>query len=196
MNTTLTITSRQIGADENLHNYALRPDTISRKTLNIMAGIGTIIFGWLIVIALGRLNRRAIGWALLIPCMIANQVTWRATDPGLQALGGLVTFGLYVTLWVLGNRTLTGYERGAHARIAEIDGLVSPGADDLMEKGILQYRVLKQEQPALSTLRQALAMAGGDPALLTVAAKVMKEAGRKQEALDFEHRAAGELVAA
>src|SRR5258708_7451239 len=101
--TTLTQTNRWIGNDPELHHYAMRKDTIRRRALNTMGTVGLFIFSWLIVVALSRLNRKGLAWALWIPAAILFQISMRADDPEIKGFTVVIALCLYIGAWVVAN---------------------------------------------------------------------------------------------
>lgn len=79
---------------------------ITRKTLNIRAAIGIIIFGWLMVMNYDDLGKKGIGWAFLIAMgfafAIANQI---------EPMVGIRCPIIYVAAWVHTNSLVTEKQR-------------------------------------------------------------------------------------
>ena len=85
------------------------------------------------------------------------------------------------------NMVLSNYQSDARDRIAEIDRLSGDQVtvNAMMEKGILQGKVLADGETASATLTQALQMPGGNAQLLNLAGVVLFADKRYEEAKMF-----------
>jgi hypothetical protein len=162
------------GGNEELKKYALKASGISRTGLNIMAGIGVFIFGWLLAIVFSNLGKGGRGWSYLIPIIIFADMG-RSGEPALAALAGL----LYIIGWIDANRILSKYKSMARVRIAEIDSIGGNNVNLLLEKGILLYKVMREKQSAINILSSALQKKGGDATLLSTAEAILKKIAKK-----------------
>jgi hypothetical protein len=188
MNDTTLTHGRVIGNDAALHRFAMQPKPASRASVNWMFGIGLIVFAWLILAAFSRLKRMGTGWAYFLPFLVCYAASRTATDGGGAAFA-VLGMAIYVAGWVHANRVLTGYETHAAARIEELAALPERSTDDLLEQGILEYRVAGRRPEGLVTLARAAAYPAGDPALLGAAAEIMAAANRGPDAAALRGRA-------
>ena len=155
-----------IGGNQGLNDYVLNEQGLGRKGLNIMCFIGVFIFGWLLAVAFDMLGRKRQGWFYVIPIIICLVLS-RQAEPAIGILAPII----YIIGWIHANAVLSGYQSGSRDRIAQIDLL--PGdqltVDAILEKGILQWKVLADTDAAVATLTKALQMQGGDAQLLNLA---------------------------
>lgn len=177
---------KMFGGDQELRDYVLKETGLSRKGLNIMCFIGLFIFGWLLTVAFDMLGKKNQGWFYLVPIIVCLAIS-RQTEPAL----GLVAVIIYIIGWVHANSVLSGYQSSARDRIDQIECL--PGdqltIDTVLEKGILQQKVLATGEAAASTLVKALQMPGGDAQLLNLAGVTLFAVKRYPEAKQFFGRA-------
>ncbi len=175
-----------INGNQELNEYVLRAQGLSRKGLNIMCFIGIFIFGWLLAIAFESLGRKKQGWFYVVPIIGFLVISRESNSP----IGFLAPV-LYVVGWVHANRILSGYQSSAQDRIVQIDRL-SEGAlttDVVLEKGILQSKVLSDDEAAGATFLHALQMPGGDAQLLNLAGIRLYATKQYAEAKQFFDRA-------
>ena len=169
-----------IGGNEELQDYVLKAQGLSRKGLNIMCFIGVFIFGWLLAVAFEMLGKKKQGWFYVVP-IIGCLVISREAGPAIGLLAPII----YVIGWIHANAVLSGYQASARDRIGQIDRLSGDQVtiDAVIEKGILQQKVLSAREAALSTLASALQMPGGDGQLLNLAGVAMFANKRKRQLL-------------
>jgi hypothetical protein len=155
-----------IGQNEELNDYVLKAKGISRASLNVMCFIGVFIFGWLQSIAFAQLGKSRVGWFYLVLFIVALSLSVLGS-PALW----VVALIIYIVGWIHANVVLSRYELLAQQRIAEIDRIPAHGqtADILLEKGLLQAKVLQQPDRALPVFFSAIRLPGGDPQLLKLA---------------------------
>lgn len=170
--------------NDELRHYLVAASGIGRTGLNVMAGIGVFIFGWLIAIIFSNLGKGGRGWAYMIPYFILI-TAGRSEVPALAVLGLVI----YIAGWVDANMVLSRYQSAARDRIAKIDHYGSIGADMLLEKGILLHKVLGEKQLAVDVLKGAIRTTGGDPDFLNIAGVVMVADEQYREAIEFFDRA-------
>lgn len=177
---------KMFGGNQELQDYVFKEAGLSRRGLNIMCFIGLFIFGWLLTMAFNMLGKKNQGWFYVVP-IIACLAISRQTGPAL----GLVAVIIYIIGWVHANIVLSGYQSSARDRIDQIDRLSGDQLtiDILVEKGILQQKVLATGEAAISTLVKALQMPGGDAQLLNLAGVTLFAAKRYPEAKQFFGRA-------
>ncbi len=171
--------------NEELNDYVVNASGISRTGLNTMAFIGLFVFGWLIAIVFDKLGKSGIGWFYLITILIIMAVSRHNPDPGLFTLG----IAIYISAWLHASKILKDYEGTAKSRIEEIDQEPEIKPDMLLEKGMLQNKVLREEQVGLDTLTNALQLSGGNPHLLNYAGVAMSDNERYEDARAFFDRA-------
>jgi hypothetical protein len=174
------------GGNQELRDYVLKEAGLSRKGLNIMCFIGLFIFGWLLTVAFNMLGKKNQGWFYVVPIIVCLAIS-RQTETAL----GLVAVIIYIIGWVHANIVLSGYQSSARDRIGQIERLSGDQltVDTILEKGILQQKVLATSEAAISTLVKALQMPGGDVQLLNLAGVTMFTAKRYPEAKQFFGRA-------
>lgn len=168
--------------NEDLKHYLLTAPGISRVGLNVLAGIGLFIFGWLIGVVFSKLGKGKTGWTYLIPIIILFAAG--RENPELAAVAGL----LYLIAWIHANILLSRYQSLANERVAVIDQQGS-GIDATLEKGLILNKVLRETTQAVDVLNEALMMQGGDPQLLNGAGVIMFQNSRYREASQFFDRA-------
>lgn len=175
-----------IGGNQELDYYVRSATGISRKTLNIMCFIGIFIFGWLLAVVFDQLGKKSKGWLYVGPVFVMII----ASNKGGQDLTPLALI-LYVIGWVHANRILTRYQLLSKVRVANIDDIPAENltVDDILEKGLLQYKVLGQTDRALDTLSEVLSLEGGNPDYLNRAGVVFSFKQKFAEAKDFFERA-------
>jgi len=175
-----------IGGNQELQDYILKAQGLGRKGLNIMCFIGVFIFGWLLAVAFEMLGKKKQGWYYVVP-IIGCLVISRQTAPAL----GLVAPIIYIIGWIHANTVLSAYQSSARQRIGQLDMQTGDQLtiDSVMEKGILQQKVLGDGATAVSTLGKALQMPGGDGQLLNMAGVAMFAGKRYAEAKEFFARA-------
>jgi hypothetical protein len=174
-----------IGGNEELKNYVLGAKGISRTKLNVIYLIGVFVFGWLVTFVWKALGRPAAGWAIIV--VIAVLVVLGQQN-GHSSLVVLAAFW-YGVSWLYANFILSKYQRVAKRRIKEIDGLQDPSTDLLLEKGLLQGKVLWQHDAAISVFSRVRQAEGGHPQLLNLAGVQLCACERYKEAKEFFSRA-------
>ena len=181
-----------IGKNKELHDYVANATGISRVELNVMAAIGVVIFGWLLGMAYERLGKRILAWGLviaLIVLLILGTAVASSQEAGSPAM--LLYIAVYITAWVYANMILSRYQAMAKQRVAEIDQESSPTTNDVLEKGVLLHKVLRQNDRAREALKPALDMEGGDSLLWCLAGVALGDVKVYPEALAAFDRAAG-----
>lgn len=175
-----------IGGSQELQNYVYNARGLGRKQLNIMCLIGLFIFGWLLSVAFDLLGKSNRGWLYFVPLVLFINLSLLA-DPSLWG----VTAFIYMSGWIEANRVLSRYQASARDRIEEIDRLSGDQLtiDPLIEKGILQQKVLGNSEAAESTFVKVLQMPGGNGQLLNLAGVVLFNNKRYIEAKQFFSRA-------
>jgi tetratricopeptide (TPR) repeat protein len=176
-----------IGKNKELHDYVAYATGISRVELNVMAAIGVVIFGWLLGAAYERLGKRILAWGLVIALIVL--LIWSGVAR--SEVASLLVIVLYIAAWVYANMILSRYEAMARQRVAEIDQESSPTTNDLLEKGVLLHKVLRQNDRAREALKPALAMQGGDSFLWYLGGVALSNVKSYPEALAAFDRAAG-----
>ena len=175
-----------LGGNQELQEYLLKAPGTSRKALNIACSIGVFLFGWLLAVAFQMLGKGAQGWAYVAVIIAVVVISSRADSP-LWVAGIFI----YIVGWIHANYVLSSYKASARDRIAQIDRLSDEQKtiDVIMEKGVLQHKVLESGDEAVSTLDAALQMDGGDGELLNLAGCAMLANRRFVEAKQFFSRA-------
>lgn len=175
-----------IGKSEELNNYVLKAQGLSRAGLNVMCFIGVFIFGWLLIVAFDFLGKKGKGWWYGIPIIIIL-VSARRGAGELYFLAPII----YIAGCIHANLVLSRYESLAKQRISEIDGIQPDDqtTDVLLERGLLKSKVLRQTEKALGDLTEAIQLPGGDPQYLNVAGLQFSAAKRFKEAKQFFDRA-------
>ena len=132
------------------------------------------------------LGKNKQGWFYVVPIIICLSISNQTGAP-LWVLGIII----YIVGWIHANSVLSGYQTNARDRIGQIDRQTGDQLtiDAIMEKGILQQKVLAAGQAAASTLATALQMSGGDGQLLNLAGVAMFANKRYAEAKQFFCRA-------
>lgn len=171
---------------EELNNYVLKAQGISRSGLNIMCFIGVFIFGWLLAVAFDQLGKKGKGWGYLVPIIFIVAISRQGT-----AELGVIAPIIYVIGWIHANVVLSRYQSFAKQRIAEIDQTPSSlqSLDVLLERGLLEAKVLHQTDQAMSDFTNVLQQPGGDPQMLNLAGVQLSKAKRFREARQFFDRA-------
>jgi tetratricopeptide (TPR) repeat protein len=175
-----------IGGNQELNDYVLKAQGLGRKGLNIMCFIGVFIFGWLLAVAFGMLGKKRQGWFYVVPIIGCLVISRQAGAPI-----GILAPIIYAIGWIHANLVLSGYQSSARDRIAQIDRLSGDQLtiDAMMEKGVLQSKVLADGEAAAAILARALQMPGGDAQLLNLAGVVLFANKRYAEAKQFFDRA-------
>ncbi len=175
-----------LGGSQELADYVLQGGALGRLGLNIMCFIGVFIFGWLLLSAFDTLGKKRLGWIYMAP-YIACLAASRLIEPRLLILALVI----YAIGWVHANMVLSKHRSDARDRITEIDRLSEGRAtvNAVMEKGILQWKVLGDGEAATETFAQALQMPGGDAQMLNLAGVAMGGNKRYEEAKVFFDRA-------
>lgn len=189
-----------IGGSQELNKYVLKtPEKgLSHKGLNIMCFIGLFIFPPLLSGAFEYLGKRMKGnfflVAVVVVPIIALFVITIITPMGEISIG-LIWFIIYAFIYIIGwinaNVVLSRYQSSARERIAQIDKLSGGplAIDAVLEKGLLQSKVLSDRETAAVTLVHALQMPGGDALLLHMAGFGLFLNKRYAEAKQFFDRA-------
>ena len=160
---------------DDLRNYILKAQGISRNEINSMALIGIFIFGWLIADVLNCLGKSIFGGVcniLLYLLISLTRISSVANEPALRLsvqLGWLIYIAIYVGAWIYANGSLSHYQSAARQRIAEIESQGEVGIDMVLEKGLLLYKVFQEKQAAVDVLCRALPMSDGDAQFLNIA---------------------------
>ncbi len=139
---------------------------ISRNLLNIFCFIGVFIFGWLLHLSFVLLGKRKIGLVYVFPILILFNLYRNGTiHPVTFYFWGPI---VYLAGWVHVNMLLSRYQSLARKRIEAIEKVPAEQLtiDELMEKGILKARVLRQSDQAMADFSDALQLPGGTPQLL------------------------------
>ncbi len=175
-----------IGGNYELQHYVLKASGVSRKGLNIMCFIGVFIFGWLLALVFDLLGMGKQGWFYVVPMMVCLFISMNVAPAF-----GLVTPIIYIIGCIHANAVLSGYQSSARDRIGQIDRLSEDQltVDAIMEKGILQIKVLAAGGAGASTLTKAIQMPGGDAQLLNLSGIVLFRAKHFTEAKQFFIRA-------
>jgi DNA-directed RNA polymerase subunit RPC12/RpoP len=178
-----------IGGNQALNDYVLTADGLGRMGLNIMCFIGVFIFGWLLTMAFQSLGKKNLGWYYIGPVFVCLAISRFGGD--LAQLAGMVALILYAVGWIHANLVLSEYQSGANKRIAQIEGLSTGNktTDILLEKGILQSKVLGQKELAFATFAKAAQMPGGNAKLLNMAGVALFASKRYAQAKPFFERA-------
>jgi hypothetical protein len=179
--------SRMFCNDYELKHYVLKALGVSRKGLNIICFIGIFIFGWLLAVVFDSLGRGKQGWWFyVVPMMVCLFISINIAP----AFGIIVPI-IYIIGWIHANAVLSGYQSSARNCIGIIDRLSENEltADAVMEKGILQIKVLAAGEAGASTLAKAIQMPGGDAQLLNLSGVVLFRAKHFAEAKQFFVRA-------
>jgi len=182
-----------IGNNEELDNYVLKAQGISRNGLNIMCFIGVFIFGWLLAVAFEQLGKNKKGWLYISPIIVLLVLSRQDTSElGLiPPIIYVVCPIIYVVGWIHANVVLSRYQSLAKQRIAEINQTPSrmQTVDVLLERGLLEAKVLRHTDQAMSDFTNVLQLSGGDPQLLNLAGVQFSSAKRFREAKQFFDRA-------
>ncbi len=172
---------KMIGGTQELHNYITKSDGISRKGLNITCFVGVLI-PLVLPHAFDRLGKSGLGFLYLLAAVFCAVTVVLLP----------VAYVILIIGWIHANRILTRYESLAQSRLAQIDAgpPESITIDTLVEKGLLQYKVLGRKDRALDTLARVLAFTnGGDPDLLNRAGVVFSRENKFTEARQLFVRA-------
>ena len=173
-----------VGSNKALNDYVFKAGGISRTALNVMAGIGIFIFGWLILFVYQLLGKSKLGWVYLITFGVCAIVLGR-----IWVEFWFIGIIIYIAAWIHANIILSGYQSAARQRIAEIDSSGAVDSDKVLEKGLLLHKVLRLEQPAVDAFATALQLPGGDSNLLNLAGVAMAGNKHYREAAQFYERA-------
>ncbi|MGA9624136.1 MAG: hypothetical protein WBQ65_06695, partial [Bryobacteraceae bacterium] len=130
---------------------------------NCLINVGTEGFftvGYLLIAIFDMLGRPRMGWVYFLTFGSIVLLTFESGVPVL-----FVWPVVYVVGWLHANVILSRIESLARHRVAEID---QQAADPyaLVEKAMLQVKVLRQREQAICTAEKALLMRGDDPMLL------------------------------
>jgi len=135
----------RLNDDADLKRYILEARGVSRLALNVMCIIGTIVFGWLLLVVFNFLGKKKLGWAYVFPimgCLVLSR----------QGLEGLAIMApvVYVSGWIHANVLLSRYQTMARRRMAALDMIErqQQSVDMLLEKGVLLHKVLRQPEAA------------------------------------------------
>lgn len=171
--------------NQELNEYVLRGQGISRTKLNVMCFIGLFIFGWLLGMAFHQMGKKTTGLCYVVPLVMLLIVS--LTAPGL----GFLVPVIYIFGWIHANTVLSRLQSLARQRIAEIEAIPSSDetADDLLELALLESKVLRRLDQAMSVLTRAIELPGGDPQLLNLVGDQLLAAKRFTEAKQVFERA-------
>jgi hypothetical protein len=175
-----------IGGSQELNDYILKSEGLTRRGLNIMCLVGLFIFGWLLLVTFDVLNRKKQGWLYILPCLMLLLGSRFGDNPL-----GLLAAGIYGVGWLHANVILSRYQRGARARLERI-GQLPPeqqSADVILEKGLLESKVLGDAGAGGATFSRALSMPGGEAKLFNLAGMAMLSYKRYAEAKQLFDRA-------
>ncbi|KKM08652.1 hypothetical protein SY88_22735 [Clostridiales bacterium PH28_bin88] len=168
--------AQRFGGDQEFANYVMEAEGTNAKTINICMAVGIFILGWLAIMVYSFLGKPYKGLLYFVPVFIFARF----------AVGSIPLFILVVAIWAIAwvdaNRTLGKYQAAAKRRLNEINLQPAPGVDLLLEKGILLQKVLGRGSEALESIKQAIAMPGGDPVLWGLAGVAMFKLGAFAEA--------------
>lgn len=176
-----------LGGTQELNDYILKAQGISRKGLNIIIFIGVFLFGWLLAVAFDMLGKKGTGWCYLIPLIVILAMS-RHNASEIAVAAPII----YVAGWIHANVVLSKYQSVSRNRISEITSIPVEQltADLLLEKGILQHKVLRESEASVETLKQALALpVGSSPQLLNIPGSSMLSEKHYAEAKQFFDKA-------
>ncbi|MFH1094061.1 MAG: hypothetical protein V1739_07940 [Candidatus Omnitrophota bacterium] len=174
-----------INSNQELRDYLTKAEGISRRGLNIMCFIGVFIFGWLLAVVFGMLGRKNQGWFYIVPLIVILSIS-RTSESGIVILAPVI----YLAGWIHANMVLSRYESLARQRIIEIDSCSSPDdVQNLLEKGLLEAKVLHQKQKAVLTFLKVLEFEGGSADYLNLAGVALFSDKRYEDAKNFFDRA-------
>ena len=159
-----------IGGTKELEFYVLKCEGVSRKYLNMMCLVGIFVFGWLLATCFDLLGKKNFGWFYVAPI-----ITLIVVAQQLHSLVGLWSPAIYLLGWLHVNMVLSRYQVQARMRMKGIDQLSSAEqtADILLEKGLLQAKVLGAWDAAATTFNQALQKSDGDAQLWNLAGSIL-----------------------
>ena len=176
---------QRFGGDQEFANYVTEAEGINAKTINICMAVGIFILGWLAIMVYSFLGKPYKGLIYFVPVFIFSRF----------ALGSFPLFILVVAIWAIAwvdaSRILGKYQAAARRRLDEINLQPAPGVNLLLEKGILMQKVLDRGFEALESIKQAIAMPGGDPVLWGLAGITMFRLGAFTEANAAFNRSIG-----
>jgi hypothetical protein len=178
------VNSVMFGGNKELNHYVMDTTGIGRKGLNIMCFIGIFIFGWLLAIVFDELGKKGKGWFYIVP-IIGILVISRQSETILGILAPII----YIIGWIHANLILSRYQSLARKRIMEIDSFPEPRIDEILEKGILFNKVLRDAFSADNALEKAVSMPGGSSTLLNMAGVTLMSRKKDTEAIAFFNRA-------
>lgn len=172
--------------DEELEEYLLTSPGTSRLALNAVCLLGAFVCGWLIVVVFARLRRTALGFLYAVP-MFGLFVAGAQSIPVCLILA----LAIYLMAWIHANVLLSRYQAAARERIALLDRVrdESRVADDLLERGLLEAKVLRDRGRATSDFAGALALPGGDARLCNLSGLEALRAGHRELARSLFDRA-------
>ncbi|MFA6001676.1 MAG: DUF4328 domain-containing protein [Thermoleophilia bacterium] len=193
-------TGKMFGGSQELNKYVL--DTpgqgLSRKALNIYCLIGFFSFAFLLGSAFIALGKKMQGWLYIVaiyvfpfPVLFVIAEIWPISVDAVGLLWLCIAVPMYIFGWIHANVVLSRYEASALERIAQIDRVSKSllTIDAVLEKGLLQSKVLREREVATVTHTNALQMPGGDALLLFLAGYGLFLNKRYAEAKPFFDRA-------
>lgn len=172
-----------VPADNDWQDYLVKAPGTNRTAINVMCGVGLLVFGWLVAVPFLLMGKRLFGWLYIISVLILFRVAIRVDEVW------LVYFLVYIIAWVHANLAFSHYQRLAQLRRPMIEPRAGYDINAALEMGVLYKKALGQTWGAVDILSKALTMPGGDPALLNQAGLVMYSSKRYYEAVEFFRRA-------
>ena len=184
----------QVGGSRELNNYTLNP-SFGRKGLNVTMAIGCVLSVGIIGFAIEGFAFEGIGekslgkryfW-ILSTCGFIAIVCATNNLRVLSIALVLLYYVIYVCGWTYANIILSGHQANARQRIASLDQLSKDQItiDDVLEKGVIQARVLRDHKAASATFAQTVQMPGGDAQLLNLAGVILFSRKQFTEAKHF-----------
>ncbi len=174
------------GGERDLEVYILRANGVrSRVAMNITIAIGVFIFGWLIAAVFENLGKSVRGWLYFAGAILFAGLS-QLQDFSFLWLAGLL---IYIIGWVDANRVLSRIERVGAAFYKHLQSLGSLDADGLLQKGLLEYKLMREQEKGLRTLKAALDSGGGNAELLSAAGRALEKEGQYADAFHFYRRA-------
>jgi hypothetical protein len=174
-----------IGNNEAIDNLVRKTKGISRGSLNTRCFLGLVSFGILLPLTFQQLGKKGKGSLYYFPFILFLALS------GLKLELIIIAAIIYIVGWIDANRVLSNYQALTKQRIAEIDQIPTnqQTTDFLLERGLLNVKVLGQIGSGIRDFVKVLKLPGGDPQLLNLAGLELFNVNRVADAKEFFDRA-------
>jgi len=188
-----------IGGNQSLHNYVTNGARISFGVLNVLCLIAFIAplffylatFGALpLVLLFLVLGKNRTGWFYAACVFLFLRAARHSSFGQFETGAAMVAQFLCIVAWAHANWILYSYHTLAGRRIVDIERREEATVDELLEKGLLYWKVLRDKPAAECAFIEALARPqGGTASRFQRAGKALVAGGSPAQALECFDRA-------